>query len=89
VISNQMLVVILGVSGLGLLFAPEAWKSVLSLFKKKQQISSASEIDTVQVLSDLIKLRRHLADDPKAIEAIDTLITPSVIRKEGAKKHES
>jgi len=89
VISNQMLVMILGISGLGLLFAPEAWKSVLSLFRKKQQVSASSGVDTVEVLSDLIKLRRYLSDDAKAIEAIDTLITPSVIRKEGSKKDES
>ena len=88
-ISNQLLVLILGVSGLGLLFAPEAWKSVLSLLKKKQPMTVANDTDTVSVLSDLIRLRRYLSDDAKAVEAIDTLITPSVIRKEGARKDES
>jgi len=88
VISNQMLTAILGISGLGLLFAPEAWKSVLSMFKKKPAVVSSSS-DTVSLLSHLIELRRHLSDDSKAIEAIDTVITPSVIRKEGARNDES
>lgn len=86
-ISNETLMLALGASGLGMLFGPELVKLLVSVFKGKQPSTGA--FDVVAVLASVIELRKHLADDPKAIEAIDTVITPSVIRKEGVRSNES
>lgn len=92
-ISTQMLTVLLGVSGLGFMFAPEVWKSVAGFFKKKpaQQLQGevlSSEEPLVSMLFSLVEMRRFVASDPKAVEAIDTVLTPAIF-KAGTEKHES
>lgn len=86
-ISTQTAVIILGVAGLGFLFAPELFGSVRSMFGKKS--AAGDKFDVVAMLTLVIDLRNHLSDDPKAIDAIDTVVTPAIIRKEGARNYES
>lgn len=87
-ISNQVLIVLLGISGLGLFCAPEAWRLVISMFKRSEKPQNVEYHDTVAMLSSVIDLRRYLSDDPKALEAIDTVLTPSIVRRDGAKRDE-
>ena len=36
------------------------------------------------VLDDVLNVRRHLTDEEKALEAMDTIIIPAVMRKESS-----
>jgi hypothetical protein len=74
--------ILIGAAGLAVLFGPAAWgagKRLLSSGSADPSPSGHGD-SVVDSLSALMQIRRQVKSDPKALEAIDTLITPALIR---------
>jgi hypothetical protein len=73
---------LIGAAGLLVLFGPAAWGAGKRLLSSSQADPSPSGhgYSVVDSLSALMQIRRQVKSDPKALEAIDTLITPALIR---------
>jgi hypothetical protein len=81
---------LIGGAGLLVLFGPAAWgagKRLLSSSSSNPSPSGHGE-DLVDSLYALMVIRSRVASDPKALEAIDTVITPALLRS-GDKADES
>ena len=74
--------ILIGAAGLLVLFGPAAWGAGKRLLSSSQADPSPSGHgdSVVDSLSALMQIRRQVKSDPKALEAIDTLITPALIR---------
>jgi hypothetical protein len=73
---------VIGAAGFLVLFGPAAWgagKRLLSSGSADPSPSGHGD-SVVGSLSALMRIRRQVKSDPKALEAIDTLITPALIR---------
>jgi hypothetical protein len=80
--STFNLQLLIGAAGLAVLFGPAAWgagKRLLSSSSSNPSPSGHGD-SVVDSLSALMHIRRQVKSEPKALEAIDTLITPALIR---------
>lgn len=85
--TTLVLQVVVGLAALWLLFG----KSVSGLASRLLARGAAQETppqadDTVALLSALIAIRRKVSSDQQATNAIDTVITPAIVRAEDAKR---
>jgi hypothetical protein len=73
---------LIGAAGLLVLFGPAAWGAGKRLLSSGSPDPSPSGhgSDVVDSLSALMQIRRQVKSEPKALEAIDTLIAPALIR---------
>lgn len=83
-ISTQTATVLLGLGGLVALFGPSIWGAVMRPFSSGRVpspgASSATDAEVVEHFRRLLELRNFLGDQPEATKAIDTVLTPALLK---------
>lgn len=82
-ISTQTATVLLGLGGLVALFGPSIWGAVRRPFSSGREPSpgsSATDAEVVEHFRRLLELRNFLGDQPEATKAIDTVLTPALLK---------
>jgi hypothetical protein len=79
--STSLVSALLGSAAVLVLFGPQLLAKVRGLGSRPATPAPAGDDGAIQLLAALLQLRRHLASDPKATEAIDTILTPAVLRE--------
>jgi hypothetical protein len=76
--------ILIGAAGLAVLFGPSAWGAGKRLLSSSQADPSPSGHgdSVVDSLSALMQIRRQVKSDPKAVESIDTVLIPAIIKAE-------
>ena len=89
-VSTQTATILMGVGGLLVFFGPNAWGAVSRMFSSKSRgpspgPSSATDAEVVEHFRRLLELRSFLGDQSEAVKAIDTVLTPALLkaREEG------
>lgn len=89
-ITTPILSAVMGVAGVLLLFGPQFLGIARRLLAKPAPSPSVEvhpavpphDDPMVYTLYSLIHMRKIVANDPKAVEAIDTVLAPAILRSE-------
>lgn len=92
--ANYLVPILVGLVGLAVMLGPDAWKFLRGILSKpvspldpnsaSRDLDGELVFDPVSVpvvhLANLLELRRYLDENSEALEVIDTILAPAIMR---------